>query len=245
MQFKVKLRGKRRTSCTILSFTCGPCELQVAHGSPLFAGCSEYTAALYDLPSTLSPHGPRIGTAARFGDVTAVTPGAAYDHESFLPSTVALAPAHGMPKALRNSSPDAGFETPGPPAYLVKKDAAHYRYSARGGYSIAANLRTDFTRCGPGNDSPGPGAHGGHRDFSTPDACARPALPACQRRASCVHGSVSCDQSRFLAVRMGQTRDHSCATPPAHSRSTASPLRACTAVSCCIRSTQVVRGRPR
>ena len=128
--------------------------------------------AIYEIPSTFGKAGAVIGSAPRMPDTSEVqrTPGPQYDPSMFLCASTANVHAGGMTKAPRDVSSSAALATPGPPAYLIKKDTAHYRYPASGGFSMAANLRTDFTVVGPGNDSPGPAAHGGHTTFSAPGA---------------------------------------------------------------------------
>ena len=145
----------------------------------------ESAGTYYDIPTTLGTTGGYIGTSPRLcGDASAhsaVTPGAQYNHEAFLRATAADTPAFTMPRSQREQASNASLASPGPPAYLIKRDVAHYRFGQPARFSIAANLRTDWAATAPGNDSPGPGAHGGHTTFSEPDASSRapPMLQAC------------------------------------------------------------------
>jgi hypothetical protein len=174
----------------------------------------ESAATYYTLSSALSPAGALIGTGPRFTDsasLAADVPGAEYDHESFLRATRAVPPAVRMPQASRTAPDSAALATPGPPAYLVKHDGAHYKYPAASGFSIAANLRTDWSKTLPGNDSPGPGAHGGHTALPKPTAraslfCKQPA--ASEFVWSVLRGLLQ-HTPETTAVRC-PTRDSSC-----------------------------------
>lgn len=155
--------------------------MQLSLGSKAFE-CARYgtesPATFYDAPSSLNAMGAAIARAPRFRDAAAhdATPAADYDHSRFISAGKAVASGTTMPKALRAPPPSTSLESPGAPAYLIKRDAAHYRYPAAGGRSLGA--RTDWAGCAAGCDVPGPGAYDVAKGISNPDLRAHPAFAA-------------------------------------------------------------------
>ena len=158
--------------------------MQLCLGSKTFE-CARYgtesPARFYDAASTLSPVSAPMARAPRFRAPAAheATPAADYDHSTFLSASRAVAAGTTMPKAQRVPPPSTSLESPGAPAYLIKRDAAHYRYSTAGGRSMAA--RTDWAGGARGGDVPGPGAYDVATGISKPDV--RACLAAPSRRA--------------------------------------------------------------
>jgi hypothetical protein len=148
--------------------------LQVCMGGKEFETVrygTESAARYYDMPSSLNQLGAAISNSPRFHShaFQGESPGAQYDHESFLRASRADVAAFTMPKAIRANQSNTNMHSPGAPAYLIKRDAAHYRFPASSGFSMAANLRTDWAAIAPGNESPGPGTYSVQKSFGKPD----------------------------------------------------------------------------
>jgi hypothetical protein len=95
------------------------------------------------------------------------SPGAVYDHAEFLKATRAVAPAFTIASS-RVDRDDAG-DTPGAAAYLLKNDAAFYKFPTPATAIMASAIRTDWAAILGGSASPGPGAHDSLRGIGRPD----------------------------------------------------------------------------